>query len=116
GFAVARGAVRVKDLQGRVIVERLGLEGTWDGAPNHSDEAFILAEKGDLIIESVGKEEAVLYDAIRPVQGVPLPTPEPLGGQSSPSVSGPSKDGGPSSDVRPDQERDVPQPEAVQEP
>ncbi len=67
-FKVKRGAVRVTDLKGKVVIERLGFDGKgWDGT--NSDEAVVLAHKGDLLLESVGTQAAVVYDAIRPIQG-----------------------------------------------
>lgn len=65
---VKRGAVRVSDSKGSVIIDRLGFDGRgWDGA--NSDEAMVLACKGDILFESIGAQEAVLYDAIRPLPG-----------------------------------------------
>lgn len=44
----------------------------WNGDTG-SDEAFILAKQGDIVIESIGPEEAVIYDATRSLPGVKLP-------------------------------------------
>ncbi len=64
------GAVRISDSKGKVILDRLGFDGKgWDGS--HSDEAVIFAAKGNLLLESVGHQEAILYDAIRPLPGNP---------------------------------------------
>lgn len=75
-FAVSSGAVRIKDLRGKVVLDHLGLEWGWDGRTDRSDEAIVLANQGDLIIESIGENEAVLYDSVRPVPGILLPEAE----------------------------------------
>ena len=83
-LVVRSGRVLVKNLEGRVIAE-LGFDGKgWDG--KNSNEGFILAEQGNLIIESIGSEEAIVYDGIRPVPGVPLPTPVPVESLARPSL------------------------------
>jgi hypothetical protein len=74
-LACVKGSIRVKNSKGAVILESVGLEGGWDGSPSRSDEAVVLASAGDLVIESIGKEKAVVYDAIRPVPGIKLPEP-----------------------------------------
>ena len=77
-LGVAGGTLRVKNLKGEVLIDRLGLEDGWDGSAA-SDEAFVLADRGDLILESIGQKEAIVYDAVRPVPGVPLPALIPSG-------------------------------------
>jgi hypothetical protein len=73
-FVVTQGRIRIKRADsGAEIMASLGLDGrAWDGVA--SDEALVSAHVGDVVIESMGDDEAVVYDAIRPVPGVPLPT------------------------------------------
>ncbi len=72
-LVVTNGVVRVREARsGAVLVESLGLAEPWTGEPGHTDEAFVFADRGDLIIEAVDGP-AEFYDAHRPVPGVSLP-------------------------------------------
>lgn len=72
-LAVVSGYVRVRSAAtGAVLVDRLGLGDAWSGEEGDTDEAFIFADRGDLVLESVDGP-ATVYDTQRPVPGVPLP-------------------------------------------
>lgn len=72
-FAVVSGYIRVRcAATGAILVERLGLGDAWSGEEGDTDEAFVFADRGDLVLEAVDGP-ATVYDTQRPVPGVPLP-------------------------------------------
>lgn len=78
-FAVVSGRVRVRSAAtGAVLIDRLGLGERWSGEEGDTDEAFVFADRGDLVLEAVDGPAAI-YDTQRPVPGVPLPECGPVG-------------------------------------
>ena len=62
GGEFRKSVIQVETLQGKILTV-LSIE----------EEAFILAEQGDLIIRSIGEDPAVFIDFKRPVPGRILP-------------------------------------------
>ncbi len=73
-LVVTGGVVDVCAAQRGNLIATLGLHGAV------SDEGFVCADQGDLVLHSRGAEQACVYDAIRPVEGVPLPNVAVIGG------------------------------------
>ncbi len=63
-FMVTNGRIQIFTSNGKLL-----------GELGRSQDAFVMADTGDLIFKSIGEEPAIIIDFKRPVSGTPLPVP-----------------------------------------